>query len=92
MIRKCDKDVKVALKECESVVFENTGYDIQLVVKEMNDPIQLEEDDFEIDEFEIPEERKLKWDRDYLSSLKSKKPSNTYLMRKKYVEIFSAKF
>ena len=91
MVRKCDKNIKEALNECETSVFDNTGYDIDLLVKEMNDPIQLEEDDFDIDDFEIPEERKMKWDKQYLLSLKTKKPSNTYLMRKKYIECFSAK-
>lgn len=91
MVRKCDKNINEALTECEDAIQDATGYDIKLLVKAMNEPLTLEEDDFDLDEFEIPPERKLKWDKSYLLSLKNKKSQNTYLMRKKYNEVFSAK-
>ena len=92
MIRKNNNlDIKQALDDVVNDLWEEMDYDIDLIIKEMNNPITLVEDDFDIDEFEIPQQHLHSWSQEYINTLKVKNPKNTYLMRKKYLEVFSSK-
>lgn len=87
-----DKEINdEILQDIQNQVLSDLNYKIELVEKEMSNPIEIDEDDFDIDSFELDENYLDTYDKQYFISLKGDRPRHTYAMRKKYFEVFCSK-